>query len=164
MVFFQGVLKVDLEVLSDLRWGFLQQQLNAESRQVLTQRLGSFKQQGSWIHFCNLVVFASGNWNSSWENLVLKLCKYPRKTPLWLAFQRGCFTSVFPKLQEQLFIETPLAKCFFNFEKETNLSYFGNIYFQEHLPNSSFSLKTINSLQLLTTTLFKFNKKKHYTE
>ena len=42
-------------------------------------KLRSFKQQGSWIHLCNLVQFASGNWSSSWENLVLKLCKYLEK-------------------------------------------------------------------------------------
>ena len=38
-------------------------------------------QQGSWIHL-NLVVFARSNWSCPCENLVLKLCKYPRKTSL----------------------------------------------------------------------------------
>ena len=65
-----------------------------------------FNQQGSWIHLCYLVVFESSNWSCSCENFVLKLCKYPRKTYLWLAFQYG-------------FIGTPLNKCFFHFEKET---------------------------------------------
>ena len=46
----------------------------------------------------------SGNWSFSRGNLVLKLCKYPRKTPCrkailkGIAFQRECFARAFPKL------------------------------------------------------------------
>lgn len=96
----------------------------------------------------------------SCEIFFLKFCEYPTK--IYRAFQRRWFARAFLKLQEQLFIRISLTKCFSNFEKKKQRIWrFENTYFQEHIPNGT-SLKIINSLQFLTNSLFKVNKRNRH--